>query len=292
MHEQLAGDRDRQLRRAREVGLRRLAGPMQLRERDQLLGPALRHATASRAAAACAAARPRSARDAAPAAARTASSPRARASARAAPRSPASARSNGSVRVRHLRGVTSSDGSLPPATYFARRLPIHAGFHRGHADTPVLAHLFHQLPHLRVARWSHRPCLHRREEHASTNERRLRMGRCNCRRRGGVTVAQQSIRPASYRLKARDGACLQTRERCHGQEDRDPERVSLREGWCGCVEATAERCSCGESARASRPAAAPAAAAARPRSSSSTTTDEGTRGLHASLRISAFHDRR
>ncbi|MGH9886258.1 MAG: hypothetical protein ACREBE_12060 [bacterium] len=38
MHEQLPGDRHRQLRRAREVGLRRLAGAVLLRQHDLLLG--------------------------------------------------------------------------------------------------------------------------------------------------------------------------------------------------------------------------------------------------------------
>ncbi len=40
VREQLASDRDRELGRAREVGLRRLAGAMQLRQRNQLLGSA------------------------------------------------------------------------------------------------------------------------------------------------------------------------------------------------------------------------------------------------------------
>jgi hypothetical protein len=34
----------------------------------------------------------------------------------------------------------------------ARGLPIHAGPHRSEADTAVLRHFFHQLPHLRVRR--------------------------------------------------------------------------------------------------------------------------------------------
>jgi hypothetical protein len=41
----------------------------------------------------------------------------------------------------------------------ARCLPIHSGSHRRHADVPVFAHLFHQSPHLRVGRCPHAACL-------------------------------------------------------------------------------------------------------------------------------------
>ncbi|MFN9954307.1 MAG: hypothetical protein ACK55I_14525, partial [bacterium] len=54
---------------------------------------------------------------------------------------------------RHLRRQPAR-GDVP-----ARRLAIHVGLHGGDANPAVLAHLFHQLPHLRVAHGPHTTCL-------------------------------------------------------------------------------------------------------------------------------------
>ena len=195
VHEHLPDDRHRELGRAREVGLRGLAGAMLLREHDLADPDRARPAIASRAAAASAAGRPRSGPGASPAAARTASSPRAPASRAAAPRSRASAPRTGSGRVRQSRALHHLRRQLAASDVLARRLPIHVRLHRGMADPSVLAHLFHQLPHLRVAHWSHsRRPLHLVESTASDRPvTRLRMGRCNCRRWGDLIVAQQDV---------------------------------------------------------------------------------------------------
>jgi hypothetical protein len=53
----------------------------------------------------------------------------------------------------HLRRQLAGGDILTPC------LPIHPGSHRRQADASVFAHLFHQSPHLRVGRCPHAACL-------------------------------------------------------------------------------------------------------------------------------------
>jgi hypothetical protein len=161
------------------------------RPRAPARGP---HATASRGAAACAAARPRSAPGTA--AARIASWPRAPASRGAWPRPPASAprtdpdaaasraaASSPTAAGQRRRTCTPSSGPCPPS---ARAWPIR----------PVFVHLFHQLPHLSVTHWLHGYLGLRLGETTAPSDRPATPSRwgnligSNCRRWGDLIVAR------------------------------------------------------------------------------------------------------
>ena len=87
------------------------------------------------------------------------------------------------ARLPHLRR------ELPRRDVLARRLPIHIGLVGGAPDLAVLAQLFHQFPHLPVAR--PHPRVPPRDRGYRGRKPRLRMGRCSCRPWGGLIVVEQ-----------------------------------------------------------------------------------------------------
>ena len=141
-----------ELGRPREVGLRRLARPVLLREEDLLLRPVASPATPSPAAAASAAAR----RGTRPACAPRRSSNSVLASKPGASRSIASSAgqssSNGSSRVRYVRRSPRSLGSRPLERCRRRRVAVHARLHGGLPDAVARVHGHEQPPDLSVAR--------------------------------------------------------------------------------------------------------------------------------------------
>jgi len=153
--EELAGDRDRELGRPREVGLRGLAGPVELREHHLLVGPALRapglHAALQRAQLPLLVATGVLADEHLEQRLRLEGGRLAEHRLELGPVLEESVFVRPPVtRLDQLRRQLAALHVLP------RCLPIHAGPHRCEADLAVLRHLFHQLPHLRVGR-PHRP---------------------------------------------------------------------------------------------------------------------------------------
>ena len=155
VHEHLPDDRHRELRRPREVGLRGLTRPVQLREHHVLVGSTLSppgfHTTLERP----------------------------QLPALVAPRILLREHVEQGLRlqrwrldehhlqlrpVRHERVLARPPCArlhqlrrqLAAFRVLARGLPIHTGAHRREAHTSVLRHLFHQLPHLRVRRFHRR----------------------------------------------------------------------------------------------------------------------------------------
>jgi hypothetical protein len=154
MREHLAGDRDRELRRRSEVGLRRLAGPVPLREHDFALGP-LRGPPLLHAPLQCpqlALLVPIWLLDLQQLEQRLGLQRRLL---------PQPGLDRGPVVLERIR-------SRPPLAWrlhlrrqlagghvLASCLPVHARLHGGLADRAVLVHFLHQLPHLRVADRGH-----------------------------------------------------------------------------------------------------------------------------------------
>ena len=145
--------------------------------------------------------------------------------------------------------VTRSDEhrrELAATNVLPRRLRIHAGPHRCEARLAMLRHLFHQLPHLLTAPWS------AAADHGAGRSARFRMGRCNCRPSGSVTVAQQWYCISEF-AEAMKRACWASGERSSffggtihsscGYSERSVPRIpsidmpTHRPGWGGgCLE--------------------------------------------------------
>ncbi len=157
VHEQLAGDRHCQLACAREVGLRCFAGAVVLCERDLARraggsAPPL-HATLQRTQLA----------GLVPVRMLILQQLEQRLGLelRRLPQALLDLRPVRLKRVQPRPPVTRSRRDLrrhnAAFDVLASGLSVHVRFHRGPTNPPVLAHLFHQLPHLSVAHWSHGP---------------------------------------------------------------------------------------------------------------------------------------
>ena len=207
VREELSGNRDAELYRAREVGLHRLAGPVPLGEEYFLVRavrcapalhmalqraelswrvgprPALREPLKQRLrfelrrlCEACGDRRPVLGRE------------------RTLPRAPGA----------WLRELARQ---LPLADVLARGLPVHVGLHGRTADLAVLLHLLHQLPHLRVGRLHAAifreggPWLREIAERHGWAMQSSSMGRSSCRSAG----ARRANRETSKRGQLRDG---------------------------------------------------------------------------------------
>jgi len=99
----------------------------------------------------------------------------------------------------------------------ARGLPIHAGSHRREADTAVLRHLFHQLPHLRVRR-PHRPHGPLSRTMATVDRRASGWGDVTVVHRGDVTVAQQKLARPNISSSRSRRWCAACQSQCRNKE--------------------------------------------------------------------------
>ena len=99
-------------------------------------------------------------------------------------------------RVREVTRVATAEtegewfeaATVLPMRVLERRV-VEAGLHGGHPDPAVLAHLFHQFPHLGVTRGSHTKEFRLLGDPCGEPLFSQQMGRCNCVMPGGSHVA-------------------------------------------------------------------------------------------------------
>src|ERR1035441_375165 len=119
---------------------------------------------------------------------------------------------NASSCVRQLRGSTCSDGNLPPSTYL--RAVFRSTPARIAARPTRPCFVISSISFLTCASVVFTDAWSALADHGDGRSARLRMGRCNCRPWGDVTVAQQrrdSLLPMRYVTGPRRDSLLPTR---------------------------------------------------------------------------------